>query len=217
MSRARGTATGVVIGMAMAGVAVVAVAVTGGLHFDGPFRSDTKYRDQSALLTKLRDVHRFEAAEGEFQVMVDLEHDTRFLPSWLSGDRKTFVAEGDVTAVVDFSKLGKGAVTASEDGKTATVVLPKPTLGEPRIDPDKSRVMSEDQGIVNRVNHLLSGDSSHDQELYQAADAKLTRASKQSDLIDRAESNTTTMLTDLLEGLGYEHVEVRFDDPASAA
>ena len=101
--------------------------------------------------------------------------------------------------------------------RPATVTLPTPTIGEPRIDPDKSRVMSEDKGLVDRVNDMLSGDSSHDQELYKSADAKLTRAAEQSDLLDRAEANTTTMLDDLFEGLGFEQVEVVFEDPISAA
>lgn len=217
MGRASGMASGLMVGLMVAGAGAAALVATGGIRIDGPFGTETKHRDQSALLTELRDVSRFEAAEGEFQVIVDLEHDTRFLPSWLAGDRTTFIAEGDVSAVVDFSELGKGAVVASEDGKTATVTLPTPTIGEPRIDPDKSRVMSEDKGIVDRVNDMLSGDSSHDQELYQSADAKLARAAEQSDLLDRAEANTTTMLDDLFQGLGYEDVEVVFEDPISAA
>ena len=201
----------------MAGLAVGAVVATGGIHLDGPFGTETKHRDQSALLQDLRDVSRYEAAEGQFQVIVDLEHDTRFLPSWLSGDRTTFIAEGDVGAVVDFSTLGEGAVVASEDGTTATITLPEPTIGEPHIDPDKSRVMSEDQGIVDRVNDLMSGESSHDQELYQAADAKLARAARQSDLVERAEANTKQMLTGMLEGLGYDDVQVTFEDPGAQA
>jgi hypothetical protein len=217
MRRTSGLAAGIVIGLTMAGLAVVAVVVTGGLRLKGPFSTDTKHRDQSALLVELRDVSRYEAADGQFQVLVDLEHDTRYLPSWLAGDRTTFVAEGEVGAVVDFSTLGAGAVSTSEDGKTATVTLPEPTLGEPRIDPDKSRVMSQDKGILNRFNEAMSGEGTHDQELYQAAEAKLARAASQSDLQNRAEANTTTMLTDLLQGLGYERVDVEFDEPGSAA
>ena len=215
MRRASGTLAGIVIGSVMVGLVVVAVA-SGAISFRGPFRTEEKYRDQSALLTKVRDVSRFEAAEGQFQVIVDLEHDTKFVPSWLSGDRTTFIAEGDVDAVVDFSKLGKGAVVASEDGRTGTITLPQPRIGRPRIDPDKSRVMSEDKGIVDRVNDLMSGQSSHDQELYQAADAKLARAARQSDLVEQAEANTRIMLTDMLEGLGYEDVVVKFEDPRAA-
>jgi hypothetical protein len=210
-------ASGMVVGVLTAGVAVVAIAATGGIHLDGPFGTETKHRDQSALLQDLRDVSRYEAAEGQFQVIVDLEHDTRFLPSWLSGDRTTFIAEGDVPATVDFSTLGEGAVVASEDGTTASITLPEPTIGEPRIDVDNSRVMSEDKGIVDRVNDLMSGESSHDQELYQAAEAKLARAAEQSDLVERAEANTTTMLTGMLEGLGYDDVQVTFEDPGASA
>src|SRR5436309_15678118 len=123
MRRATGTASGIVIGMVMAGIAVVAVVVTGGLSLRSPFRSQTRYRDQSALLVKLRNVSRYEAASGQFQVIVDRQRTTKYVPSWISGDHATFVAEGQVGAVVDFSTLGKGAVTTSADAKTATITL----------------------------------------------------------------------------------------------
>ena len=160
---------------------------------------------------------RYEAATGQFQVLVDVEHDTRFAPSWLSGERTTFVAEGDVDAVVDFSAIGARSITTSDDGHQATVTLPKPTLSNPRIDPDKSRVLSRTKGIVERVDDAMSGNGRDDEELYQEADRKLARAASQSDLVERAEANTTKMLTGMLKDLGYDQVDVEFERTPSAA
>jgi hypothetical protein len=217
MRRASGTVAGIVIGLMMAAMTVVAVVLTGGLSLRNPFRTETTYHDQSALLVKLRNVSRYEAANGQFQVLVDVQRKTKYVPSWLSGDHTTFVAEGDVNAVVDFSRLGKGAVTTSADGKSATITLPQPTLGQPHIDVDKTHVMSEDQGLVNRFSEALSGNSSHDQALYQAANRKLARAASQSELLSRSKANTTTMLTGLLQSLGYRSVHVTFANPGATA
>jgi hypothetical protein len=35
--------------------------------------------------------------------------------------------------------------------------------------------------------------------------------------VERAEANTTTMLTGMLEGLGYDDVQVTFEDPGASA
>src|SRR6516165_8352960 len=61
MRRASGTVAGIVIGLMMAAMTVVAVVLTGGLSLRNPFRTETTYHDQSALLVKLRNVSRYEA------------------------------------------------------------------------------------------------------------------------------------------------------------
>lgn len=177
---------------------------------DNPFRTETKYTDHSSLLVSLRDVSRFEAATGQFQVLVDVEKDVRYVPSWVAGEKVTFVAEGDVNAVVDFSELGDGAVEVSKDGKSVTITLPDPVLSKPRIDPDNTRVLSSDKGVTNRLGDAVSGKRSDDQPLYQEANRKLARAASQSELIARARTNTEKMLTALVEDLGYDDVTIVF-------
>lgn len=199
-------------------VAVILVAVLAAgfgilrnpFKVDNPFRSETKYTDHSSLLVDLRDVSRFEAATGQFQVLVDVEKDVRYVPSFLAGEHVTFVAEGDVNAVVDFSDLSEGAVKVSKDGKSVTITLPDPTLSKPRIDPDNTRVMSSDKGVANRVGDAVSGKRSDDQPLYKEANRKIARAASQSELISRARTNTKKMLKALLKDLGYDDVTIIF-------
>src|SRR5918993_5521137 len=67
------------------------------------------------LLLAMRDISDYHAATGTFQVLVDVEHDTPYLPSAISGERTTLFATGTVDAQVDFAKLGPESVTVSPD------------------------------------------------------------------------------------------------------
>ena len=75
-----------------------------GLDWPGlPFGTEDVDRSATPLLTSLADLEEYHAATGSFQVVVDLEKDTRWVPSLLSGERTTFLATGRVDAVVDFT------------------------------------------------------------------------------------------------------------------
>ncbi len=67
-----------------------------GLH--NPFSERDVDRSQPVILQSIQDLSRYEAAAGNFQVVIDLEKDARFLPSVVRGQRTLFVAAGAVGA-----------------------------------------------------------------------------------------------------------------------
>lgn len=187
-------------------VAVVALRVTGiGL----PFGTDEIDRSQPALLTAVRDVSRYDAATGSFQVVVDLEQDTRFVPDFISGRRSLFVASGTVDAYVDLSSLGDGDLTVSDDGGSVAIQLPPAALSEPNLDQSATRLFSEDRGVLDRIGDALS--SADQQSLYLSAEERLASAAQESDLRQRAEDNTRQFLEGMLGALEYDDVTVTFD------
>ncbi|MCA1692936.1 MAG: DUF4230 domain-containing protein [Actinobacteria bacterium] len=175
-----------------------------------PFGTKTVDRSQPALLQSLEDLSRYQAATGNFQVIVDTEKDARFMPSVLRGERTLFVAAGSVDATVDFSALDERSIAVSEDRRSVTVSLPAPTLSEPRIDPENSRVVDRERGLLDRLGSVFSDSPTSDQPLYRAADQKMRAAAGESDLRARAEKNTRTMLEGMLRPLGYTSVTVTF-------
>ena len=75
--------------------AVVAILLlTGPLN---PFGTDTKDRSQPVLLKSLENLSDYHAATANMQVVVDVEQDSRLLPSFIKGERTLFVAAGTVT------------------------------------------------------------------------------------------------------------------------
>ena len=98
----------------------------------------------------------------------------------------------------------------SEDRRSATIVLPAPTLSEPVVDPEQSRVATRSRGLLDRVGSLFSDSPTSDRPLYLAAQKKMAAAAAESDLRARAEHNTTRMLEGLLRSLGFTSVTVTF-------
>jgi uncharacterized protein DUF4230 len=212
-ARRRLPAIGSVITTLVAGGVVVAAllvvgVVTGALHL-GLFGTTTVDHSPPAVLKELNDLSRFTAAEGNYQSIVDVQDKVSILPSFLAGERTVFVAKGSVDANVDFAALGSDAVVVRGD-HAVTITLPKPTLGKPVIDPNASRVVSQDRGLVNRVGDFFSNDANDAQRYYRMAAGKLTVAARSSALLAKAEKNTTTMLDALLGRLGFTDVTVTF-------
>jgi hypothetical protein len=175
-----------------------------------PFSSKTIDRTQPALLQSLADLSEYHAATGNFQVIVDTEKDTRFVPSFIRGERTVYVAGGSVDAVVDFSQLDERSIQVSPDRTSVTVVLPAPTVADPTVDTSRSEVVSHDRGVLDRIGSAFSDNPATERPLVLAAEAKMRDAAGASDLRARAEDNTRKMLEGMLRALGYSSVNVTF-------
>ncbi|WP_222268521.1 DUF4230 domain-containing protein [Modestobacter marinus] len=205
-----------------AGVGVALAVPLAGLAVDrftgwDPLGQEVVDRSTTPLLLALDDLHEYHAATGTFQVVIDQERDTPHVPSVISGERTTLLATGTVDAYVDLEDLGADRVTLSADGGSATIVLPAPRLAEPRVDPTESRVLDRDRGLLERVGDAIEDDPVDDSALYAEAEQRLAAAAAESDLQDRAEDNTRTMLTTLAGSLGVEDVTVTFEPAPGAA
>ena len=215
VKRSAGRAFGAVLALGALGAAVmVAVMLMASVSSLNPFATTRTEHQDSVVMTKIQDLSRFEAASGRFTTIVDEETDTK-LPSWATGERVVLDAEGDVTASVDLSHLPTDAIQLSDDGTSAVVHVPAPVLDQPRLDPDATRVVARQQGVLNRLGSAVTGSNPvDDQALYQRATEKLADAAGQSDLQDRAKQNTEAFLEQTLSASGVTHVTVVFDAPA---
>jgi hypothetical protein len=207
--------------LAVGVVVVLAVLVAGWLgdllpSLQNPFDRRTVDRSSPTLLQALDDLSEYRAAVGQFQVIVDVEEDTRFLPSALSGERTTFLAGGTVAASVDFSGLDDDAIDVSADGESVRITLPRARLSEPTVDPELSYVVNRERGLLDRIGAALSDNPTSERELYLLAEDKLAAAAAAGDLVDRAERNTREMLETMLRSLGYEDVTITFAEETDA-
>ena len=202
-------------------VAVVAAVLLGwvGLHhigdlipgFGNPFGTEKVDRTGPAVLKALEDLHEYRAATGAYQVMVDIEKDAKYVPSFLKGERTLFLAQGSVDAGVDFSGLGPDAVTVNPD-HSVTISLPHAQLSKPVLDTAASHVVDRDRGLLDRIGSVFTDSPTGEQTLYAAAEPKLRAAANESALVARADENTTLMLTRFLGALGFEDVHIAFQD-----
>jgi hypothetical protein len=174
------------------------------------FGTETIDRSGPALLTSIQDLSRYDAASGNFQVVVDLEKDTKYLPDAIRGSRTLYVGAGTVDAYVDLGKVGDDDVTVNEDRTSATLRLPHARLGTPALNVDRSYAVSKQRGLLDRLGDVFSDNPNSEQAVQKLAVRHIGEAAKESELTRRAETNTTTMLKGLLGSLGFKEVKVSY-------
>jgi hypothetical protein len=175
------------------------------------FAKETVDRTSPAVLRSLEDLSEFHASTGHFEVVVDLEEDTKWVPSWVSGERMLFIGVGTVDSVVSFEGLDERGITVSDEGRSVTVRLPEPRLEDPRIDVDQSYLYARDRGVLERVAGLF-GEQSVDQPVYQKAVEQIrTAAAADGQVLALGKQNTTMMLEGMLRALGFTSVTVVYE------
>lgn len=172
--------------------------------------TETTDRSGPALLRSIKDMSRFDAASGNFQVVVDLEKDAKYLPDAVRGSRTLYVGAGTVEAYVDLGKVGANNVTVNEDRTSATLRLPHAQLGKPALDADHSYAVSKQRGLLDRLGDVFSDNPNSEHAVQQLAVSHIGDAAKGSGLTKRAEANTTSMLEGLLHSLGFKDVHVSY-------
>jgi hypothetical protein len=175
-----------------------------------PFAQTTQVSTQPAVLKSITQLSRYEAADGEFQVVVDITKREGILPSFLAGSETLFVGQGSVIAYVDFSGLKAPALQVSANHTTVTVRLPAAQLEPAVLNVSQSYVYAEQQGLFNRVGNFFSGNPNSQQQVYILAQQKVQAAAAASALRTDAQNNTRAMLDSMLNSLGFQHVTVTF-------
>lgn len=178
--------------------------------FGGLFGEETRDRTGPALLKSIQDMDRYEAAVGNFQVVVDLEKDASYLPDAIRGTRTLYVGAGTVSGYVDLGGLTEQNVTVDKDRTKASIRLPHAVLGTAALDPERSYAVSKQRGLLDRLGDLFSDNPGGEQAVQKLAAQHINEAARDSGLAARAEENTTSMLEGLLRSLGFREVTVSY-------
>ncbi len=186
----------------------------GWLGLNNLFSSRTVDRSAPVILHRLNNLSSYQAASGEFSVVVDEEHDVSILPQFLAGSRVIYSGYGTVGASVDLGTLDSAHVTRRADG-SLLVTLPHATLTGAKLDPKLSHVMNRDRGLFDRIGSMFVDSPTSERALQNAAVTKIDKAAKKTNLVARAEKNTATMVERLATAAGVTQVEVRFSDAPS--
>ena len=171
--------------------------------FDNPFSDQETDRSQPVLLQSMRDLSRYVAADGTFQVIVDLQENKENIPDFLVNQRTLFVGSGSVEAYVDFGSLAEGAIEVDEATTPPRSPCPRRSSSQAALDMERSYVVAEERGLLNRIGDAFRSDPNQQQRVYQEAQKRITEAARSSGLDQRARENTQKMLESLLARLGY--------------
>ena len=121
---------------------------------------------------------------------------------WARGDSIEMLAIAEIGAGVDLSELDEGSFTVDTENGIVTFQLPEAEIHYSALDNDATRVYDRKTGLFTH------GDPQLETEARQAAEAALLEKAIEEGILDEAEDNAGTLLTELLKGLGYEQVVV---------
>ena len=198
-----------VVLVTLVAVAFGLVAGLKALRPENPLREQAVDRSSPALLKSLTDLAELHAAEGRYQVLVDIEKDTRYVPSALKGNRTVYSATGSVDALVDLSALAPGSIRV--EGTTVHLTVPDVRLDAPALDLAESRVLSRDRGLLDRLGSAVGEERNPDRQLLLLAEDKVARAAgEDAQLRRRAEANVRATISALVQGLGFTDAVLAF-------
>ena len=184
------------------GAAVTALLAVGLVSWMRNGGTDVRKIDvsQPAILNKIQQLERLETVRFYIDKIVTGEHESRYLPQFLSGDRLLLIVHGEVIAGIDLSKVKADDIIVRKD--VVKVRVPKAEVLTVRIDNERTRVYSRETGLFSSVDPNLESD------VRRAAEQQLREAAMDEGILKIADENARSTLTRLLEGLGFKRVEL---------
>lgn len=156
-------------------------------------------------ITAIRDLAQLTTVETVQYTIVEKGTDEGWL-AWARGDSLRMFTVARIGAGVDLAQLTVRDVSVDENG---VVELQVPAAEIQYADPDEdaTQVLERDVGI------FTSGDPGLESDVRRIADEVLVDNAIDEGILERAEENAQSVLTDFLLSVGYTDVVVNFDDP----
>jgi hypothetical protein len=163
--------------------------------------------DMSAptVVEKIQRLNRLETVVYSLDTVVEGNRSSAVLPDLLAGDRLLMIVHGQTIAGVDMSQMKPDDVQISENGseRTVRIVLPPSKVFVTTIDNQHTRVYARSTGLFVNADKDLESDTR------AKAEQELQKAALEDGILDAASKNARSTVTAMLEGLGFEKVEVR--------
>lgn len=155
---------------------------------------------QPTVVDRIQRLQRLETVVYTMDKLVTGAKENPLLPDFLTGDRLLMMVHGEVVAGIDFSNLKSGDVKV--EGKQVHLHLPAAQLFSTRLDSAKTRVYSRQTGL------LVSTDPNLETQVRQEAERQLQEAALADGILRTAQQNAASTIASLLQGLGFEKVDV---------
>ena len=157
------------------------------------------------VVDKVQRLNRLETVIYSLDTVVESSESNPVLPDVLTGDKLVMIVHGQTIAGVDMSQLKPESVQITENGSGRSIMLalPPSTVFLTTIDENKSRVYQRDTGI------FVKADPNLETQTRAKAQAELQQAALTDGILDAASKNARATVTAMLEGLGFQHVDVK--------
>ena len=157
------------------------------------------------VVEKVQQLNRLETVVYALDTVVEGSESNPILPDALAGDKLLMIVHGQTIAGIDMSKLNPDSVQITEgaQGRTIRLTLPPSQVFTTSLDEQKSRVYARDTGL------FVEADPTLETQVRQKAQSQLQQAALSDGILDAATKNAKATVTAMLQGLGFEHVDIR--------
>jgi hypothetical protein len=157
------------------------------------------------VVEKVQQLNRLETVVYSLDTVVEGNESNPMLPDALAGDKLLMIVHGQTIAGIDMSKLQSDSVQITEgtQGRSIRLTLPPSQVFMTTIDVHKTRVYARDTGL------FVKADPNLETQVLQKSQTQLQQAALSDGILDAAAKNARATVTAMLEGLGFEHVEIR--------
>jgi hypothetical protein len=157
------------------------------------------------VVEKIQRLARLETVVYSLDTVVEGDKSNSVLPDILVGDRLLLIVHGQSIAGVDMSKLKPEDVQITEEGSSRSIklVLPPSEIFVTTIDNQHTRVYSRDTGV------FVSADPNLESQTRAKAQAELQQSALSDGILDAASKNARGTVTAMLQGLGFDHVDIQ--------
>ena len=122
--------------------------------------------------------------------------------AWARGDSLTLLAVARIGAGVDLSAITADSFDVDPETGVVTVRLPSPEIQYIAVDNGATQVIDRTTGLFTKGDPRLETDAR------QVAETVLLQQAESAGILQEAEENAVTALTNFLLGLGYTQVEI---------
>jgi len=122
---------------------------------------------------------------------------------WLPDASALLIAQGEVEAGIDLTKLKNGDIKVSD--KEITVYLPSPEITSYKVNHEKSRV-------YDTRNNFFSGAKIVD-AAYAKAEKQIHDSALSSGILQTAQENAIKFFTPFFQSMGFTKINLKFGQP----
>lgn len=160
-------------------------------------------------ITAIRDLAQLTTVETVQYTIVEKGTDEGWL-RWARGDSLRMFAVARIGAGVDLGQLTVRDISVDTSG-VVEIQVPAAVIQYVDPDEDATQVLERDVGI------FTSGDPGLESDVRRIADEVLVDNAIEEGILEQAEENAQSVLTDFLLSVGYTDVVVEFEDPESTS
>lgn len=158
--------------------------------------------DRPAIIQSIRSVNKLEATTFIADKFIQAGQQGSTLYNLFLGDKILLIANGQVVAGFDLSKLRDQDIDIP-NRETITLMLPSPEVLSSKLNNDKTTVYQRETGIASKGNPGLEA------EARRIAEVEIVRGTCESGILDRANADGQRNMESLLKGLGFKQVTVK--------